>query len=265
MSYNKLFEECKFLPKFNTWQTPALRMLYHNLVKPRVNKGDDGQPSGAPKFDITGLIHKDAKIDPLWDAIEEIGVSKVGAKEAKFLKYPFRDIMENEKTAYKIREALEAEGTLDDYTHFIGFRTEDKPDIIHPSKRPFEPEEAADELYAGRWFRVSCQPYYYKKRGNEGVTVALRNVQLLDHDERLKLGRTATKAADEFESAGEEDDMPEERSAERRRDRGEAPARGRREEPVREARRSARDEDDAPWEKSEQAPTSARRSIRDRV
>lgn len=239
MTINPKFKTAKFLEKFDCYQTPALRLCYQNLIRPRAGKDDNGNPT-TPKYDFTALIHKDADLDLIMDAAEELAKSKVGAKNYQFLRYPWRDIGEKTKSAAGIREALEAEGTLRDYTHFMSARSEDKPDIVHPSNRPFDPSEATDELYAGRWFRSTTRMYYYKKSGNEGIALALRNVQLLDHGERLKLGRVAAKAAEEFEAASdEEDDMPEERSS----------------------RRRVRDEDDTPFEGGRPARRQSLRNL----
>lgn len=42
-----------------------------------------------------------------------------------------------------------------------------------------------EEVYSGRWMRISVKPSVYDTDGNRGVKLYLNNVQVLDHDERI--------------------------------------------------------------------------------
>lgn len=94
-----------------------------------------------------------------------------------------------------------------------------KPKFAYPNGKEIPAEEVENELYSGRWARVTLNPYWTNNKKNPGVCLGLQNVQLLDHDENL--GAAIASAEDEFggsddndtgnseggSAAGEEDDM----------------------------------------------------------
>ena len=64
-----------------------------------------------------------------------------------------------------------------------------RPDFVAPNGKVFSLEEAKNEVYSGRWARVTCNPYWFKTGSNKGITLGLQNVQMLDHDENLGGGK----------------------------------------------------------------------------
>lgn len=197
--------KAEYVAKTGSYRTPKVMILYAHLFKPWAGKNDDGKP-GTPKFDLTVCVPKNADISLLEEAADEVAKArwpKGGAWEDT--KRPFRSLNEKTKGARAVREALEEAGIADDFQCFFSMRSTDKPQVVGPSTRPIEPANEADEVYAGRWCKATFAPFAYANSGNEGVSFGLRNVQLLEHDDPIKLGRVLARAEDEFEAAAIED------------------------------------------------------------
>jgi hypothetical protein len=75
-----------------------------------------------------------------------------------------------------------------------------KPKFAYPNGKEIPAEEVENELYSGRWARVTINPYWTDNKKNPGVCLGLQNVHLLDHDE--KLGGAIASAEDDFGDAG---------------------------------------------------------------
>ncbi len=73
-----------------------------------------------------------------------------------------------------------------------------KPKFAYPNGKEIPAEEIANELYSGRWMRVTINPYWTANKKNPGVCLGLQNVQLLDHAENL--GANIPNAEDEFDA-----------------------------------------------------------------
>lgn len=73
-----------------------------------------------------------------------------------------------------------------------------KPKFAYPNGKEIPEAEIANELYSGRWARVTINPYWTSNKKNPGVCLGLQNVQLLDHAENL--GVAIPNAEDEFDS-----------------------------------------------------------------
>lgn len=86
----------------------------------------------------------------------------------------------------------------DEFDGFVLLRgsSDYKPTFVYPNGQPIPDEEIANELYSGRWARVSFNPYWSGNKQNPGVFLGLQNVQLLDHDDNIGMKRV--RAEDEF-------------------------------------------------------------------
>lgn len=168
--------------------TPKGRMLYPHLFKPNLPQNEK-DPEKA-RYQVTLLIPKGSDIAALRAAVEEVIDENVPAKARSTtkLKLPFL------KTEDQPRFAELAE----DYPLMLRLNAKYKPDVRTPrNDRSVTEAEEADEVYGGRWARVSCRPFFYDTNGNKGVSFGLQNVQLLDHDDPLAGGRVRGEA--EFE------------------------------------------------------------------
>lgn len=82
-----------------------------------------------------------------------------------------------------------------------------KPKFAYPNGKEIPAEELENELYSGRWARITLNPYWSGNKKNPGVFLGLQNIQLLDHDDNL--GVSVPNAEDEFDAVdGVEDAEP---------------------------------------------------------
>jgi hypothetical protein len=171
--------------------TPKGRMLYPALFRPvlPVNEKDEEKA----KYQVTLLIPAGADTDAMKAAYRELVAENIPEAKRKTtkVKSPFLE------TADQPRFADMAE----DFPVMIRCQAKFKPDVVTPKgDRTISEDEEADEVYGGRWARLSVRPYFWKHpTGGCGVSFGLQNVQLLDHDEPIAGGRV--KGVDEFEPA----------------------------------------------------------------
>lgn len=73
-----------------------------------------------------------------------------------------------------------------------------RPNVVNAQNQPLG-SDRQDQVYAGRWARLTVQPYAYEHGGSKkkGVSLGLQNVQLLEDDEPLAAMRRAAET--EFE------------------------------------------------------------------
>lgn len=170
--------------------TPKCRMVWPALFNPQKMRG---QSDDQAKFQISVLIPKDANIDLLNEVAKEAREEKFGKAKAT-IRSPFR------KTAEK--DALA--DLADDFPTYITARSKDRPGVVGPNGKAVDDPE---QVYSGRWCRVSVQAFGYDQSGNKGVSFGLQNVQLLDNDDPLAVGGQRVAAESEFDAvevAGEE-------------------------------------------------------------
>lgn len=67
--------------------------------------------------------------------------------------------------------------------------TTSMPAIVDARNVAIASDKLDEEVYSGRWGRISLRAFGYERDGNMGVSFALSNVQLLDHDDPLGGGR----------------------------------------------------------------------------
>lgn len=163
--------------------TPLSRIVWPSLFTPSAMRGAD---AGEAKYQITVLIPKTANIDVLKAAANDVATEKFG-KKATSIRSPFR------KTAEKDSLADIAE----EFPFYITARSKDRPGVVGPNGKTVDDPE---QVYSGRWARVSIQAFAYDQRGNKGVSFGLQNVQLLDQDDPLAVGGSRVSAESEFEA-----------------------------------------------------------------
>jgi hypothetical protein len=186
-------KSAKFLAKTGTYMTPAGRMVYASLFKPTTMKGETDMSKA--KYQITLLLPKDVDISVLEKAADDARNEKWTPKVQRDskLKSPFLKTADNPRLAEYAEE----------FPHMLRFNSKSRPGVLTKSMTSVSEADEPDEIYNGRWCRVSCSPFAYDVSGSKGVSLGLGNVQLLDHAERIVGG--AAKASDEFEAVGGED------------------------------------------------------------
>jgi hypothetical protein len=184
--------------KSGNLMTPRGRLLYPALFKPRAMKGET-DPKKA-KFQATLLFPVGSDFKAIRAAVEEVVAEKMSPAVRKVTKFrlPFL------KTSDQPRLVEYAE----EFPDMLRFNAVTRPDVVTPKgDRTVTEDEEADEVYQGRWARVSCQAFFYDTSGNKGVSLGLQNVQLLlgpdgEPGEALAGGRV--RGTSEFEAVGDD-------------------------------------------------------------
>jgi hypothetical protein len=81
-----------------------------------------------------------------------------------------------------------------------------KPGFIYANGKEVPVDRFDEEIYSGRWGRVSVNPYWSGHAANKGVFLGLQNVQLLRHDDPI--GGAKPRAGDQFEAVEGAGDSP---------------------------------------------------------
>lgn len=168
-------------------RTPRGRLLYPSLFKPRAMKGE---PPEKAKYQASLLIPKGSDISAMKAAVEAVLKENFSeqVRKASKIKLPFI------KTEDQPRFAELAE----DYPLMIRCNATYRPDVVGPTMQTIHEEDEADEIYSGRWARLSVRPFAYNRTDSKGVSFGLQNVQVLDHADPIAGGRV--RAENEFES-----------------------------------------------------------------
>lgn len=184
-------------PKTGSLVSAKGRILWFSVFKPRKGKGGK---EGKHEFNL--LFPKDSDHTAVKEAAMEAGKDKfakafkdAAGKWPSSIKTPFKRTADNDKLV----AALEAEGIkVEDFPVFYGARSADRPGIVGPNGKADGIDE--EQVYSGRWARMTTDAFAYEAEGNKGVSFGLKNIQLLDNDEPLAIGGGRVNAESEFEA-----------------------------------------------------------------
>lgn len=176
----------------STLITPAFRISYPNLWKPRKN-----ELNGKDEYSCVALFPKGEDLTELIQLAQVAIVDMWGADKKKWpsnFRNPFRDQGEKTKqlddgTSF-LPEGLE-EGAI-----FLNLKSQHKPGVVDQQVQPIlNPAE----IYAGCWCRASVNAFTYDQKGNRGVSFGLVNIQKVKDDDPLS-GRSTPQ--DDFQPIG---------------------------------------------------------------
>jgi len=181
-------------------RTPRGRLYYPHLFEKSAKRGETDPKKFA--WQTTILFPKGSDLTALEAAVKETLEEKFPAKvrAVSKIKTPFI------KTADQPRLADYA----DDYPIMLRLNAKQtRPDVVSPNGQVIYTQEQAepDEVYSGRWARVTVRPFGYDVDGSKGVSLGLQNVQLLlgpdgEPGEALAGGRV--RGTSEFEAASDD-------------------------------------------------------------
>lgn len=159
---------------------PRCRLTFVDIFEP---VGTKSKPDDK-KFRVATLIPPNCDLSVLNQAIDNCAKEK--HKSGGKLRHP----------ALKAGEYPYA-GYADGWTLFrLTANPRFPPGVVGPDRSIVRDSK---EAYSGRWAVVTVSPFYYPpSEGSAGVSLGLRNVQLLDHDESL-IGGMANPE-DEFQA-----------------------------------------------------------------
>lgn len=177
---------------------PEGRMMYPALFRATLPRGETDPKKGS--WQITLLFPKDTDLTALEKAIDDVIAENLTEKQRATAKVK-RPIL---LTADQARLAELAE----DFPRMVRLGAKEykrdggkrqAPQVLDPAMQEVHEDDEADMVYAGRWARATCNPFFYDHdTGGKGVSLGLANVQLLRHDEPLEAGRV--KGTAEFEA-----------------------------------------------------------------
>ncbi len=165
--------------------SPKGRLSYVHLLA--VNPKSKPTKDGKLKYTTSFLLPPDCDFTLAKQKVTDAAREKWGVKMddenfRKALRLPF---LKAEEKGY---DAATFKGWV-----LIRLTSTSKPQVVDANNADvLEPRD----LYAGRWARISMNPFVYDTDGNRGVSFGVVNVQLLEHDEPMS-GRPV--ANDEFE------------------------------------------------------------------
>jgi hypothetical protein len=179
-----------------------MRMMYANLITPGFPSKNERRPE-KKQWQVTGLIPVGSDVKVLEEEIERVIKDNLTpAQRAKTkIESPIKETAKNATLA----------ALAEEYPYFIrtsakcfdrSGKPRPRPDVVDNKGNTVPEIEEADQLYNGRWFRPSLQPYWYDNE-NQGVSLGLANVQLLAHAEPLAGGKASASA--DFEPVEDED------------------------------------------------------------
>lgn len=166
--------KCEKSPSGNV-VTAKGRGCYPNLFEAVLPQGETDVKK--KRFQISVVFPTAADLGLLNEAVEAAAVAEWGEDYKKKFKVrkPFLKTEDHPKIGVNAAE----------FPVLIRTNSPTRPQIVRADKSVVG-DDQRDEVYAGRWMRISVRPYTYDhKTGGKGVSLGLQNVQLLDHDEPL--------------------------------------------------------------------------------
>jgi len=178
--------------------TPKGRIIWHALFKPGLAQGETDKDKA--KYQCSLIFPKGSDFTVLRNEVQRIVDENLPPAKQRTTKFrlPWIETINQPKWI----------DYADEYPDMLRCNAKMRPDVVTPKgDRSITEEEEADELYRGRWARMSVQPFWYnanpaKKIPVPGISLGLQNVQLLDHDEVLAGGRV--RGTSEFEAASDD-------------------------------------------------------------
>jgi len=180
--------------------SPAARMMYASLFVPTSPDREDNS-QGKLQYGLTILIPADFDLSAIEKDVEEII-----NKEHKPANATLRAKIKTPILETAGQESLAA--LAEEYPYFIRIASKaydkngqkrQKPGVIDARAQPIAEDDAPDQLYNGRWCRVSMRAYAWTHAtGGKGVSLGLNNVQVLWNDDPLAGGKASAES--EFEA-----------------------------------------------------------------
>jgi hypothetical protein len=144
----------------------------------------EGEPEDKAKFSTSLIMPPDVDLSIAVKWVEKAATERWGTNIGK-VKKPF----------LKHAEKTEDKELAEKFPFLVRMSSSSKPNVIFGNG---EACSIPDEVYPGRWARVSVRVYCWEHKANgRGASFGLGNVMLLDHDDRIGGGRA--KVEDEFE------------------------------------------------------------------
>lgn len=174
--------------------SPKGRLSYAQfLVESQTRKYEDSGKT-VQVYNLSLLLPPDSDLTELKKKMAKIALEKCDGDKKRALNFVEKRFLDPNNLPQGGKPAGEE---FEGWT-LIRASSSYKPRFVYPNRKAVPDEEVVNELYSGRWARVTLNPYWTSNKTNPGVMLGLQNVQLLDHDENL--GVAIPNAEDEFDA-----------------------------------------------------------------
>ncbi len=183
-------DTCAYVEKTDTYITAKGIITFAAIAKKwknRDKKDDDGQ------FALTLIFPPDTDLSLIQTAAANAAKEKFGQK-AKGLKNPFLKA-EEKLDAERLPESFDPTG----WTMVRANTYTQRPGVIFANGTTVPEDELMDEVYNGRWARMSIRPHAFDNE-SKGVKFYLHNIQLLEEGDAWPMTGGRTAPEDEFET-----------------------------------------------------------------
>lgn len=171
---------CHIVDKGKVYMTCKGRLSYaQNTIDGSKNDNDE------LRYQVTLMCPPESDFSVLKKAMGPIALEKCKGDKAmakKSVEARFLDPMDPPGNGQP------AEAIFEGWT-MLRMTSKFRPDFVRPNGTVMSLDEARNEVYSGRWARVTCNPYWFDVGKNKGITLGLQNVQLLDHADSLGGGK----------------------------------------------------------------------------
>ncbi len=175
--------------------TPKGRLSYAQYLIEAQEKTYEDTNKTVKSYNVNLLIPADADLSELKKKMGKIALEKCDGDKTRAKTFVEKRFLDPNNLP---QGGKPAGPEFDGYVLVRGSSSY-KPKFAYPNGKAIPDEEIANELYSGRWARITLNPYWSANKKNPGVFLGLQNVQLLDHDENL--GVAIASAEDEFDAA----------------------------------------------------------------
>lgn len=179
-------KKCYVAPSGNIITCQGRLSYAQFLINPQTNK------FGKTKYNVSLVVPADSDLTELKNAMGKIALDKVDGDKTRAKKLVEKRFLDPND----LPQGGKPMGEEFDGWILLRGSSDNKPTFAYPNGQQIPDEKIADELYSGRWARVTFNPYWSANKENPGVFLGLQNVQLLGHDENL--GVRFAKADEEF-------------------------------------------------------------------
>jgi hypothetical protein len=165
-------------------------------VAKRWKNKDSKRPDDQGAFILTLIVPAKADLSLLKAGVENLGKEKNGGK-TKGLNSPFSPA-EEKLEEDRMPEGFDPKG----WTMIRSNTYQKRPGVIFANGETVPEDELLDEVYNGRFARMTVKPHFYPAQdgGKAGVKLYLSNIQLLDKGEKWPGGAQRVEATEEFEA-----------------------------------------------------------------
>jgi hypothetical protein len=188
-----ILDKALYNEKWDSYTTPRGIITFAAVAKKWKNKDAKEGDEGA--YILTLIVPATADLSLLKNGCDKLAKEKLG--KTKGINSPFSDADEKLE-ADRLPEGFDPKG----WTMIRSNTYQKRPGVVFANGDIVPEDELLDEVYNGRWARMTVKPHAYQAQagGKAGVKLYLSNIQLLEKGERFPGGAKRVEAHEEFDA-----------------------------------------------------------------